>query len=96
MKRPLKGDPIKDSDLWRRAAAVLDRRNKEGKVTEIRWVKGHATKEYVDEGRTNRRDAWGNHCAHALAQAGIRKRKQKRQQNRRTGRNEEGKKGDTK
>ena len=80
--------------LWRRAAAALGKRNREGKMTEIRWVKGHATKEDVDEGRTTRRDAWGNYCAHALAQEGIRKGKQRKPQNRRTKRNRDEKKGD--
>ena len=96
MHRPLKGEPVKDADLWRRAAAALDRRNREGLATEIRWVKAHATKEDVDEGRTNRRDAWGNHCAHALAQTGIRRGKQTRLQNRRSKRNREERNGDRK
>jgi ribonuclease HI len=68
-KKPLKAVPFQDGDLWRRAAKALDKRKLQGQITEVSWIKGHGTKEDVQKGRTTKLDAWGNACAHELAQA---------------------------
>ena len=47
----------------------MERRDAKQKKTKVQWIKGHATKEDVEQGSTTRRDAWGNMRAHELARS---------------------------
>ena len=69
LRKPPRGVPIVNSDLWRRVHATRRRRSERGLRTDLCWRRGHARPCHIEDGSTTKRDAWANARADALAVA---------------------------